>query len=105
MCFHSLICLLIQSFQGCRCDIWIARRVIRKPTWQFTYFLFQAQLNAARKEWDSQHLKELKERMEWEEEEHELLLTYTREDAYNMVISGTYFFIKEYILIKVPKIF
>lgn len=44
----------------------------------------EAQLNAARKEWDSQHLKELKERMEWEEEEHELLLTYTREDAYNM---------------------
>ncbi|KAM5194408.1 E1A-binding protein p400-like [Mantella aurantiaca] len=44
----------------------------------------EEQLNAARKEWDSQHLKDLKERMEWEEEENELLLTYTREDAYNM---------------------
>ncbi|XP_018413850.1 PREDICTED: E1A-binding protein p400-like [Nanorana parkeri] len=44
----------------------------------------EEQLNAAKKEWDSQHLKELKERMEWEVEENELLLTYTREDAYNM---------------------
>ncbi|XP_072271814.1 E1A-binding protein p400-like isoform X2 [Pyxicephalus adspersus] len=44
----------------------------------------EEELNAAKKEWDSQHLKELKERMEWEAEDKELLLTYTREDAYNM---------------------
>ncbi|XP_063820734.1 E1A-binding protein p400 isoform X2 [Pseudophryne corroboree] len=43
----------------------------------------EEQLNVARKEWDSQHLRELKERMQWEDEEDELL-TYTREDAYNM---------------------
>ncbi|KAM9330869.1 E1A-binding protein p400-like [Gastrophryne carolinensis] len=42
------------------------------------------QLSAAMKEWDSQHLRDLKERMEWEAEEEEELLTYTREDAYNM---------------------
>ncbi|XP_068099548.1 E1A-binding protein p400-like isoform X2 [Hyperolius riggenbachi] len=44
----------------------------------------EEELNAAKKEWDSQHLKELKERMEWEAEENEELLTYSREDAYNM---------------------
>ncbi|KAM3939886.1 E1A-binding protein p400-like isoform 2-T2 [Leptodactylus fuscus] len=44
----------------------------------------EEQLNVARKEWDLNHLKELKERMQWEAEENEELLTYTREDAYNM---------------------
>ncbi|XP_075073344.1 E1A-binding protein p400-like isoform X2 [Mixophyes fleayi] len=43
----------------------------------------EEQLHIARKEWDSQHLRELKDRMQWEDEENELL-TYTREDAYNM---------------------
>ncbi|XP_044131553.1 E1A-binding protein p400-like isoform X1 [Bufo gargarizans] len=44
----------------------------------------EAQLNVARKEWDSSHLEELKERMQWEAEENEELISYTREDAYNM---------------------
>ncbi|XP_075689090.1 E1A-binding protein p400-like isoform X2 [Rhinoderma darwinii] len=42
------------------------------------------QLKVAKKEWDLNHLKELKERMQWEAEENEELITYTREDAYNM---------------------
>ncbi|XP_072000525.1 E1A-binding protein p400-like isoform X2 [Engystomops pustulosus] len=44
----------------------------------------EEKLNVARKEWDMNHLNELKERMEWEADENEELLTYTREDAYNM---------------------
>ncbi|KAE8634885.1 hypothetical protein XENTR_v10002458 [Xenopus tropicalis] len=52
----------------------------------------QEKLNAAKREWDSKHLRELKEREEvqWEAEEEELL-TYTREDAYNMdfIYDGT----------------
>ncbi|XP_069612170.1 E1A-binding protein p400-like isoform X3 [Ranitomeya imitator] len=44
----------------------------------------EAQLSVARKEWDLNHLKQLKERMEWEADENEGLITYTREDAYNM---------------------
>ncbi|KAM4707111.1 E1A-binding protein p400-like [Discoglossus pictus] len=49
---------------------------------------FEELLKAAKQEWDSQHLRGLKEREEmmlWDaEEEEELLLTYTREDAYKM---------------------
>eukprot|EP00079_Xenopus_tropicalis_P007691 NP_001265364.1 E1A-binding protein p400 [Xenopus tropicalis] len=52
----------------------------------------EEKLNAAKREWDSKHLRELKEREEvqWEAEEEELL-TYTREDAYNMdfIYDGT----------------
>ncbi|XP_077149440.1 E1A-binding protein p400 [Ranitomeya variabilis] len=44
----------------------------------------EAQLSVTRKEWDLNHLKQLKERMEWEADENEGLITYTREDAYNM---------------------
>ncbi|KAM4050566.1 E1A-binding protein p400-like isoform 2-T2 [Anomaloglossus baeobatrachus] len=44
----------------------------------------EEQLSIARKEWDLNHLKALKERMEWEADENEELITYTREDAYNM---------------------
>ncbi|XP_073413127.1 E1A-binding protein p400 isoform X3 [Dendrobates tinctorius] len=44
----------------------------------------EAQLSVARKEWDLNRLKQLKERMEWEADENEGLITYTREDAYNM---------------------
>ncbi|KAM8960730.1 E1A-binding protein p400-like [Pelodytes ibericus] len=47
----------------------------------------EEQLKAAKQEWDSQHiqgLKEREERMQWEAEEDLELLTYTREDAYNM---------------------
>ncbi|XP_053327520.1 E1A-binding protein p400-like isoform X2 [Spea bombifrons] len=47
----------------------------------------EEQLKAATQQWDSQHLRGLKERekkMEYETEENEELLTYTREDAYNM---------------------
>lgn len=45
------------------------------------------ELKTAKKAWEVQHMKELKEReqkMLWEDEEE--LLTYTREDAYNKVI-------------------
>lgn len=45
-------------------------------------------LKTAKKAWEVQHMKELKEReqkMLWEDEED--LLTYTREDAYNKVIA------------------
>ncbi|XP_069817115.1 E1A-binding protein p400-like isoform X2 [Dendropsophus ebraccatus] len=44
----------------------------------------EEQLSVARKEWDMNHLKELKERMQWDADENEELITYTREDAYNM---------------------
>ncbi|XP_041423122.1 E1A-binding protein p400 isoform X2 [Xenopus laevis] len=47
----------------------------------------EEKLNAAKREWDSKHLRELKERedmMQCEAEGEEELLTYTREDAYNM---------------------
>ncbi|XP_066459526.1 E1A-binding protein p400-like isoform X3 [Eleutherodactylus coqui] len=44
----------------------------------------EEKINVARKEWDLSHLKELKERMEWEADENEELISYTREDAYNM---------------------
>ncbi|XP_018099649.1 E1A-binding protein p400 isoform X2 [Xenopus laevis] len=47
----------------------------------------EEKLNTAKREWDSKHLRELKEReemMQWETEGEEELLTYTREDAYNM---------------------
>ncbi|KAG8455975.1 hypothetical protein GDO86_001967 [Hymenochirus boettgeri] len=46
----------------------------------------EEKLQAAKREWDSQHLRTLREReekMQWEAEEEELF-TYTREDAYNM---------------------
>uniref|UniRef100_A0A8C5QJ24 E1A binding protein p400 n=1 Tax=Leptobrachium leishanense TaxID=445787 RepID=A0A8C5QJ24_9ANUR len=51
------------------------------------FFHVQEKLKAAKQEWDSQLLRVLKEReesMQWESEESEKLLTYTREDAYNM---------------------
>lgn len=44
----------------------------------------EGQLSVARKEWDLNHMKELKERMQWEADENEELISYTREDAYNM---------------------
>ncbi|XP_063310444.1 E1A-binding protein p400-like isoform X1 [Pelobates fuscus] len=47
----------------------------------------EEQLKAAKQEWDLQHLRGLKGReeiMQWESEESDELLTYTREDAYNM---------------------
>lgn len=48
------------------------------------------ELKAAKKAWEFYHMKELKEKeaeMLWEEEEEELL-TYTREDAYNKVMTS-----------------
>ncbi|XP_056389152.1 E1A-binding protein p400-like isoform X2 [Hyla sarda] len=46
--------------------------------------VLEEKLSVVRKEWDFNHLKELKERMQWEADENEELITYTREDAYNM---------------------
>ncbi|XP_029475223.1 E1A-binding protein p400 isoform X3 [Rhinatrema bivittatum] len=50
--------------------------------------LIEEDLKAAKREWEMKHLKELKEREKQrfleEEERAEELLTYTREDAYNM---------------------
>ncbi|XP_053557846.1 E1A-binding protein p400 isoform X2 [Bombina bombina] len=52
------------------------------------YGVNKEQLNAAKQEWDMKHLrglKELEDRMQWEtQEDDDLLLTFTREDAYKM---------------------
>ncbi|KAM4808121.1 E1A-binding protein p400-like [Rhinophrynus dorsalis] len=48
----------------------------------------EEQLKAAKQEWDLKHLRVLKEReerMQWEAEDEEELLTYTREDAYTVI--------------------
>lgn len=58
------------------------------------------ELKTAKKAWEVQHMKELKEKeqkMLWEDEEE--LLTYTREDAYNKVIPDqSCFFLIVYVL-------